>query len=468
MLSSIVFHHTLRDSAALFEGIEFSNDKKVFASADCNALRLWSCTKQIKASHMTGGFELLTLEHLEYFDCFLFVYYLRDSKVGYAEIRDSDLKRKQRIKLGSMNSKSFCVVSPDKSYFIMTDNDENMNFFNITATKKVKPKEGPWFPRASDFMKIGKTVEYFPSLQIRKVQTITKTSLEYSGIQVIHIFNENCFCFIASRVMYVFKRLKAKAPFAVAVEALSESDVQKTKRPKSRESPLLQSARTEFEDEEWEDEEWEEEGEEDEDGAQSPKRSEEFVTPEQFSEDYNFTLLQKIDSLFHGHGAPVSVSRMGTLCNFLCVAFSNGYIGVYECGNMFSRHCYRPPNDSFDVDSRDSDEFDGDPPTPVVFFKAHSPLNNSPYLSAQVEASPWQTVPGELYVLEFFSIGSDYKLCHWGLRRRLDNPTIVDSEEDGNPPLSAPSLRKPTRNLMKYSYEIDLMGVIIFYLFLDA
>ena len=460
MLSSLVFHHTLRDSRFLLEGLEYSKDKNVFMSADESALRLWSNTRQIKSSHLNGGFELLALEHLHYFDCFLLVYYLRDTKVGYAELWDSELKKIQKMKLGSMNSKSRCVFSPDKSFFIMTDNEENMHVYDINAAQKIKPKKGPWFPRSSDFNKVSNKTPpnipgsglHRPQLQIRKVQTLSQSALGYANLQVLHIFNENCFAFIASRVLYVLKRLKGKEPFTVDVE-----EIEKVCDDPSMDFSSIQTMEDNKEADGDEEENKEEEDEEEvmEEGENV------LVTPQQFFEDYYFTLSLQFETRFQAHGIPVAIRTMGATSNFLCTTFTNGYIGIYECGDMFSSKCYRPSQDKADYhDSFDGDDLDGEP-EPVAFFKAHSPLSSSPFLSTQVQACPWQTVPGNVYALEVFSLGSDYKLCHWGLRRRLRNPSLSTEDLNSPPPPSAASLLRPTRNLKKCTYEVDLLGVSV-------
>jgi hypothetical protein len=468
MQSSLVFHHTLRDSSALFEGVEYSKIKNVFVSVDSSALRLWSSTKQLKASHFQGGgFELLSLEYLHYFDCFLLIYYLRDSKVGYAELWDSGLKRIQRIRLGSMTSKSKCVVSPDKTFFIMTDNEEDIHCFNIIAAKKVKPKEGPWFPRASEFNQALRNEstndDYLPRVQVRKVQSILKSSSDYSNIQVLHIFNDNCFAIIASRVLFLFKRLKEKEPFEIDEKELSMRDLSRmSSRGKSGDFSDVQ-----FDDEGDEGDEDDEDDDEDDedneeenlqnDGDGDGEGGDVFIQPEQFPEDYNFVVLLHYESLFQSHGNPVSMQTMGITNSFLSVTFSNGYVGIYECGEVFTSKCHRSPKDEgVNNDSFDGDEVDSEPPTPVAFFKAHSPLTSSPYVSTLLRKCPWQTVPGEVYEFEFFSLGSDYKICHWGLRKRLDN--VPTDTRDESPSLLPPTLMR-TRSFKKCTYEIDLMGV---------
>jgi hypothetical protein len=79
-----------------------------------------------------------------------------------------------------------------------------------------------------------------------------------------------------------------------------------------------------------------------------------------------------------------------------------------------------------------------EPPSKVLSFLAHTPHAPSPFHSVQIQTCPWRTLPGASYMVEFFTIGNDFKLVHWGVRCKYGG-TEVD--------------------MLKNSFDIDVMGV---------
>jgi hypothetical protein len=95
---------------------------------------------------------------------------------------------------------------------------------------------------------------------------------------------------------------------------------------------------------------------------------------------------------------------------FLLVGYDNGSIGVLSLGDDF-------------LDSRGFATCNRTPSLLLV-FPAHTPQPSSPFSPVAFQRCPWSTVPGSVYTLEFYTIGNDFKISHWGLRGESMNQTL--------------------------------------------
>jgi hypothetical protein len=127
-----------------------------------------------------------------------------------------------------------------------------------------------------------------------------------------------------------------------------------------------------------------------------------------------FKLTSFHESLFTNLGAIVITLQI-FMCNdgsdfFLLVGYDNGSVGVFSLGHEFL----------------DSNGFALCKQSPflVLVFPAHSPLPSSPFSPVALQYCPWSSVPGSVYLMEFYTIGNDFKVNHWGLRKERTDPTM--------------------------------------------
>lgn len=150
----------------------------------------------------------------------------------------------------------------------------------------------------------------------------------------------------------------------------------------------------------------------------------------------------------------------------ILVAYSDGNVTAYVAGGRFARQATAqddgdepPPSAHADAEAkaqegetekaavafrkkskvhRDRLNDITEPPPMVLSFQAHSPLSPSPFRAVQLSLCPWSSLPGSVYSVEFFSIGNDYKLVHWGIRCKNDSQEV---------------------DLLRNAFEVDVLGV---------
>ncbi len=157
----------------------------------------------------------------------------------------------------------------------------------------------------------------------------------------------------------------------------------------------------------------------------------------------HFTRTSFFDNVFHGL-APAMGFHMSSADSRIClVNFSDGYIGLYDCHDIFT-----------------NDEIDNITGlTPLLYFRAHFPRKHTPFASIQLQICPWQTLPGSnVYLLEFFTVGNDHHLVHWGFRRKANFiPHTASSLLQSTDRISSPPQMKG--DFDKQSFDIDMLGV---------
>lgn len=123
-----------------------------------------------------------------------------------------------------------------------------------------------------------------------------------------------------------------------------------------------------------------------------------------FQRDSSFQLIASHKSLLSNLEATVvTINAFPSKSSeyFTLVGYNNGSIGVFFLGNM--------ENNSIHLNEI---------PTLLLVFQAHYPEANFPFKPLSLQLSPWTTAIGTTYLFEYFSIGSDFKIVHWGLRKQ--------------------------------------------------
>lgn len=118
-----------------------------------------------------------------------------------------------------------------------------------------------------------------------------------------------------------------------------------------------------------------------------------------------FELLAFHESLFSNLGATVTTLVAFPSISteyYMFVGYDNGSIGIYFLGHLNLENTFMNLKNL---------------PFLLLVYQAHYPELNLPFKPLCLQLSPWATGFGSTYLLEYFSIGSDFKVVHWGLRR---------------------------------------------------
>lgn len=147
-----------------------------------------------------------------------------------------------------------------------------------------------------------------------------------------------------------------------------------------------------------------------------------------------FNLVASFESIFSNLGTNVvSFHLMSSLYNFnqvILIGYENGSIGVYNPGTLFSQTI---------TETYES-------PALLLVFQAHTPTTSSPFFPITIQESPWKTIYGNVYMTEFFTIGNDQEIIHWGLRQKNEN--YSDDSEFFH-----------ELNTTNLTFDVDILGV---------
>lgn len=174
----------------------------------------------------------------------------------------------------------------------------------------------------------------------------------------------------------------------------------------------------------------------------------------------SFQFVANYDHLFTPSSIVTSLKLVGKPgAQLMLISYNDGNVAAYVMGGRLSRPVTAPephvlesvvihaetvaqPIEENKINKKRKkirrDDDITEPPSLVLSFQAHTPHSPSPFKAVQLQTCPWNTLPNA-YVVEFFTIGNDFKLVHWGVRCKYGGGMEVD--------------------MLKNSFDVDVLGV---------
>lgn len=162
-----------------------------------------------------------------------------------------------------------------------------------------------------------------------------------------------------------------------------------------------------------------------------------------------FVRCHRFESFLSGLAPPCAVSVVRPGCTVMIIAFSDGNIGLYDCNTTLTAPL---ESDEVNADLRERVV----PPSPMLYFQAHFPQQRSGVQPIQLVLCPWSTLPGDIYLVEFFTFGNDFNLAHWGIRRKQSAASVTVPESMRVQALSPGNLGS---KYDKELFDVDVLGV---------
>ena len=381
-------------------------------------------------------------------------------------------------------------MSPEKKFIIISDQENNLVIFDIEACRKPKQKQIPWFPKAANF-EVGSVFdkpsttkdqrEYTHTIRLVLRQTIlrdvvglnttihvrkncifstsyimsicgihTSISLLYcihqltpcTPPQAMEIFNEYSFAIASGVAILIFQRERDR-PFTMS----TKGPLRITKIPGVRDDSS--------------------------DDAGLFHDVDARVSLVDIDHDRSsFQFVANYDQLLRPNTFATTLRLVGDPGKqVLLVSFDDGNVAVFAMGGRLSlSEAPGVTSEALDEDGvggngtggeEEGEEGDTEehtqkkkvesaarhwpdditePPSLVFLFQAHIPRKKSPFQAVQLQTCPWATLPGHAYLTEFFTMGNDFKVVHWGVRCKFGTNEI---------------------DLLKNSFDVDMLGVSV-------